>query len=547
MRRRPRSVAVRRIVGSVVTVPALALVLFVVPAAPANATVTVHGLFSDHMVLQRDVPVTLRGKAAPGEQIRVSLSTQAEPPQKAAWSTVADKAGDWSVALAAMKSSTNTFALTIAGENTLAIKNVVVGDVWICSGQSNMEFLLGHCGRPDDAKDSHLPLIREFRVPHVLTGRLQSDVRGKWTVCTPESAGGFSAVAFYFGRKVHRETGVPIGLITAVSSGTPIEPFVPAKGLTLIPELADDKIRVDKQIAEYRRDVSAALGRLESFVAETRKALDDGADLPELPQLPVHPALMNRPCGWHCVYNGMIHPVTGFPIKGALWYQGETNASEGDAYFHKMRALVGGWRNAWSQGDFPFYFVQLPSYGNPTDRAEGGDAWAKIRMAQFKALAIPRTGMAVAIDLADVGNPGDIHPKNKRDVGERLALWALAKDYGRTDLVYSGPVFKDMRVEGDTIRVFFDGVGSGLTVATKKGYAAAVEEPSGRLQRFAVAGQDRRWVWAQAVIDGKTVVVSSPEVRQPVAVRYAYSINPEGCNLYNKDGLPASPFRTDEW
>jgi sialate O-acetylesterase len=191
--------------------------------------------------------------------------------------------------------------------------------------------------------------------------------------------------------------------------------------------------------------------------------------------------------------------------------------------------------------------VQLANYQAPNENPEGGDGWAKMRMAQLKSLTIPNTGMAVAIELADTGNPGDIHPKNKKDVGERLALWSLAKDYGKKNLVYSGPLYKDMKIEGAKIRITFDSIGSGLTIGMKKGYDAMVKNPQGKLQKFAIAGEDKKWVWADAIIDGKTVVVSSSGVAKPVAVRYAYSMNPDGCNLYNNEGLPASPFRTDEW
>jgi sialate O-acetylesterase len=201
----------------------------------------------------------------------------------------------------------------------------------------------------------------------------------------------------------------------------------------------------------------------------------------------------------------------------------------------------------WAEGDFPFYFVQLANFQKPGEDPAGGDGWAKVRMAQNKTLTLPNTGMAVAIDLADADNPDDIHPKNKQDVGERLALWALAKDYGKNDLVYSGPLYQGIKVEGDQIRVLFDSVVSGLTAATKTGRSPAVPDAQGKLQRFAIAGEDRKWVWADAVIDGGTVLVSSPEVPRPVAVRYAFTMNPAGANLYNKDGLPASPFRSDDW
>jgi len=244
----------------------------------------------------------------------------------------------------------------------------------------------------------------------------------------------------------------------------------------------------------------------------------------------------------------MIHPIVRFPIKGVIWYQGESNGAEGESYFHKMRALVEGWRKVWDQPEMPFYFVQLASYQKPTDAPAGGDGWAKLREAQRKALEIPRTGMVVAIDTVPLAVAGDIHPKNKVDLGMRLARWALHRDYGKADLVPSGPLFKGLKVEGDKVRLEFDHVGSGLMVGLKDGTRKpVVEEPTGKLKRFAIAGADKKWVWADAAIDGRTVVVSSPEVKEPVAVRYAFSMNPDGANLFNREGLPASPFRTDDW
>jgi len=468
-------------------------------ATATYADVTVNGLFTDHMVLQRDIPVSVYGKAEPKEQVTVSFSGQEK-------SAMADKAGSWSVKLDALKASTNSATLSITGKNKLTLNDVVIGDVWVCSGQSNMELLLGNCGSKEDARKADYPLIRQFDVPSNYAGWQQTEIKGNWVSCTLQTAGNFTAVGYYFARKIHRETGIPIGLIRSVASGRSIEPFCSADGLASVPELSKNKAKLDVS-------GGCAIG----------------------------------PCDWHCMYNGMIHPLVNFGIKGALFYQGETNGSEEDGYYHKMRALINGWRKAWSQGDFPFYFVQLPNYANPGNKPEGGDGWAKTRMGQFKALAIPNTGMAVTIELADLGNPGNVHPGNKLDVGERLALWALAKTYGKKDLVYSGPLYKEIKIEGSKIRVFFDSVGSGLTVATKKGYDPVVKDPQGKLQKFAVAGEDKKWVWADAVIEGKTVVVFSPAVPKPVAVRYAYSINPDGCNLYNNEGLPASPFRTDAW
>ena len=340
----------------------------------------------------------------------------------------------------------------------------------------------------------------------------------RWILCLCLVAVSASAQLTLHGlftdHRVQQETGVPIGLINAAVGGTPIEPWIPPAGLDGIPE--------------DRRTPARA------------------------------PAATSE---WHHLYFGMIHPLTSFPVKGVLWYQGESNALYNEdehceeSYFLKKQALIESWRAAWRENlaarraprDFPFYFVQLAAFRPPSDNPEGGDAWAMILMAQLRTLSVPHTGMAVAIDLADPGNPGDIHPKNKRDVGERLARWALTRDYGVRNLVYSGPLYRSMRVEGDRIRVQFDHSAPGLMAATKQGYEPAVEEPEGRLRRFAIAGADRQWVWADAVIDGRSVVVSSPHVPEPVAVRYAFSMNPEGSNLYNRAGLPASPFRTDDW
>ena len=245
------------------------------------------------------------------------------------------------------------------------------------------------------------------------------------------------------------------------------------------------------------------------------------------------------------LYNGMIAPLVPFAIRGAIWYQGESNGDEGGSYTHKMRALAEGWRNVWDQGDFPFYYVQLANFQNPGENPEGGDGWAKIRMAQLKALDIKNTGMAVAIELADEKNPGDVHPENKKDVGERLALWALAKQYGK-DVTCSGPLYKSMTVRGNKAIIRFDYTGKGLMVGEKTGIEPVKEVKDSTLKRFAISGEDGQWHWADAEIRNDTVVVSSPGVEKPVAVRYAYTMNPDGCNLYNKDGLPASPFTTDD-
>ncbi len=513
-------------------------------AGSASADVTMNGIFTDHMVLQRDIPVAVFGKADPGETVTVSFAGQEK-------SATADKDGQWRVKLETMKASAPPAAMTVEGKNKITLNDIVIGDVWICSGQSNMAMGLSGCKRPEDITTAEFPLLRQFQPPNLVANHQLSDVKGAWVVCSPQSAATFTAVGFHFGRRLHQETGIPIGLIKVAWTATAIEPWISTAGLAAIPELAKEKELLDLKIAAYVDLLDAMPQMLDAYVAEARKAISGNAELPTPIDFPVYPIGDSGPAGWHCLYNGMIHPLVNVSIKGVIWYQGESNGNEGDSYFQKKRALIGGWRQAWNQGDFPFYFVQLASFGDPKQfmSPSNDNGWPKLRMAQLKTLTLPNTGMAVAIDLADnsPGNSDPIHPKNKKEVGERLALWALAKDYGKKDLVYSGPLYKEMKIEGDKIRILFDHVGSGLTVATKKDYEPIKKDPQGKLQRFAIAGEDKKWVWANAVIDGATVLCSSPEVPEPVAVRYAFAQNPEGCNLYNNEGLPASPFRTDEW
>ena len=309
------------------------------------------------------------------------------------------------------------------------------------------------------------------------------------------------------------------------------------------PSLAKVLADMKKGEEEYRKNLGNSLAVMEKWMGEVKSALaTPGGEIPSAPQIPNSPF---TDAGFPTtIYNGMIHPVAPYAIKGALWYQGESNGGEGDEYYHKMRALIGGWRKLWNQGEFPFYFVQLANFEQPNQDPAGGDGWARVRMAQSKSLQIPNTGMAVIIDI---GEANDIHPKNKFDVGDRLALWALRNDYGKKDLVASGPLYKSIRVENAKARIRFDSVGGGLMIGKKEGLDPTVEDKGGKLNRFAIAGEDKKWYWADAVIDGDTVVVSSGDVPKPMAVRYAFSMNPTGCNLYNKDGLPASPFRTDDW
>ena len=421
-------------------------------------------------------------------------------------SAVADKEGRWLAKLPPFKQPGGPFELAVGGRATHVFKDVYVGDVWLCGGQSNMEMQVNGCNAAEDIQNAKTPLIRCIRVQKKQSSTPEKDITGSWQVCSPQTVGGFTAVGYFFARTVHEETKVPIGLIDSNWGGTAIEPWIPAEALKAVPE-AGSRDDAEKQLAAW-----------------------DGKSFP-----------------WSILYNGMIAPVVPYALKGALWYQGESNGGEGDSYYHKMRALIGGWRTAFGVGDFPFYFVQLANWQAANDNPAGGDGWAKIREAQRRALEIPSTGMAVIIDTVPLAARGNIHPRNKLDVGTRLARWALACDYGKADVVPSGPLFKALAVEGAKARVTFDHVGGGLMVARKEGKAPALEDAGAPLKQFAIAGEDRKWHWADAVIDGDAIVVSSPAVAQPVAVRYAFSMNPHGANLYNRAGLPAAPFRTDDW
>ena len=518
---------------------ALALVLATL-AVVGRADVRLPRIFTDDMVLQRDQPISVWGWAAPGEAVRVALAgTEA--------TAVADPDGHWVVALPA-RAEGKGLELLVTGKNSLRLRNVVIGDVWLCGGQSNMEWAMSQSDAADDIAAANHPDIRRIKFNHVQSAVPADDAPAAtpWQVCSPATAGGFTAVGLYFARDVQAATGVPIGLLDDNWGGTPIEPWIPPAGMDLVPELAGAVTAQRGAIEAHRGALTGKLDELERWLKAARGTVAAGGPLealPAPPALPGHPAAS----GWGAMYRGMIHPLARFPIKGFLWYQGESNGGEGDSYRQKMEALVGGWRRTWGRDDLPFYFVQLASFQNPSDDPAGGDGWARLREAQRQALAIPRTGMAVIIDTVPFEARGDIHPRNKFDVGARLARWALHHDYGKREVSPSGPLFKSLAVAGNQARLSFDHLGGGLMVGRKQGRTPTVEDRDAKLRRFAIAGEDRKWHWADAVIEGDAVVVSCPAVPKPVAVRYAFSMNPDGANLYNRAGLPASPFRTDDW
>ena len=465
----------------------------------AGATVALAPLFGNNMVLQRGKPVPVSGIATSSKGISVTFNGQTK-------TTTSDAFGNWQVILDAMvaNASGGNLTATETGANTVTMGNVVVGDVWICSGQSNMAFGLGGCNRQVDIDSANYPVLRQFSAPLVTSDLPLATTSGSWTVCSPSSASGFSAVAFYFGRKICQDqsSAIPIGLCVSSVGGTRIDPWLAPEG---------------------------------------------AADIPVLAPLYTQSIL---PWGPFSLFNGMVYPYSPMPAKGLVWYQGENSESTTqsvDSYYLKMKALAQGYKRMLGMDDFAFYFVQLANWGTlPTDATPvlitGG--WdADTRIQQANAMAIPHAGMASALDI---GDSADMHPLDKLDLGERLALWALKYDYGRTITETSGPILKNVTVSGNTLVCTFDHLGSGLMVGSKTPYLPTAEVVGGTLQKFSIAAASGTWYAATATIVGNTVAVSSPSVTTPTRVAYACWQNPVGCNLYNKDGLPASPFYVDD-
>jgi len=623
-----------------------------------------HPLFADHAVLQRQVKVPVWGWAAPGTKVTVQLAGQTKV-------AVAKADGKWMVQLGSMRASSEPRELIVSSSagDQVTVHDVLVGDVWLCSGQSNMEMGIGVCNVPQEIAAADYPEIRLLTVPRRIATKPVSTFESAWLPCSPTNVmqglwGGFSAAGYFFGRDLYRELKIPIGLIHSSWGGTIAEAWTSAAGLKPLGDFADrleavaaqPKAKPEDFTAEYEKwcgkndpgtrqgwakpecDTTAwktvdmprpfeeaglpqydgivwfrrtfelpakwagqkltlGLGPIDDFdtawvngvkvgqmnrydlnrvyaiPAEVLKSglngiavrvldtggnggltgkpeqmflkpagtqdapislagswqMRDSAPLSKLPSPPQVPDA-NNPNVVTVLYNGMIAPLEPFAIKGAIWYQGESNAGRAEQYRRLLPAMIRDWRAHFGVGDFPFYIVQLAAFMPSVDQPRDND-WAELREAQaLTARNVRHCGLAVAIDI---GEAQDIHPKNKAEVGRRLALCALAETYGKK-IEYSGPTYRRSKMTCDSIRLIFDHVDGGLVA---KG---------GELKGFAIAGADRKFVWAKAVIDGKSVVVSSPEISKPIAVRYAWDINPV-CNLYNETGLPAVPFRTDNW
>ena len=476
-------------------------------AVPACGEVKLPAIFGHNMVLQQNRDVPVWGWAAPGEKITVSFAGR----QAAA---TADGQGRWKTRLAVPPADGKPGDLVVEGNSRVIFTNVVAGEVWLCSGQSNMKFEVSGTVHAQEAiASANYPLIRLFVARMWAAPEPQPDLKGAWTVCSPATVGGVSAVGYFFGRDLHLALKVPVGIIDSTSGGTAAEAWISQPTLEADPvlkPLVHPDPEFFKTVDQYDRDWT----EYQKAQAEKRNPM------PPYPKPPFR--------GWgypvSSFYNAMIAPLVPFAIQGAAWYQGEARTGRFTQYGHELSALIKDWRAAWGQGDFPFLVVQLPAISPVWN-------WALTREQQANvARTVPRTGLVVTLD---VGDPNDLHPRNKEPVGQRLALVAEAMAYGK-DVVAAGPTYEAMKVEGDKIRLTFQHTDGGLVAK------------DGDLKGFVVAGTNRQFAAATARIDGATVLVSGAGIAGPAAVRYAFEDNP-ACNLFNGAGLPAAPFRTDDW
>ncbi|MBN1821835.1 MAG: sialate O-acetylesterase [Prolixibacteraceae bacterium] len=629
-------------------------------AFTTNANVRMPKIFSSNMVLQQGIEIPVWGWADPGERVTVTFNNSTERIR-------ADKEGKWRVSLPVQEYG-GPYIMTITGNNSITFKNVMIGEVWVCSGQSNMEFRVSQAiNAEEEIKDAKYPNIRLFTVPRIIAQFPQDDISsGEWVECSPETVGGFSAVGYFFGRNLEEKLDVPIGLIHTSWGGTVAETWTSPETIEKDPDFAGsmeklqqmnmEKIKEEKManikkilggdvpkldsgmvsgepvwsafdfndgywktirtpalwesqgyididgIAWYRKEIylneeqtknnlTLHLGKIddsditwlngievgttndyskdriytvdakylrpgknmlvvrvndtgggggiygdprEQFIAIGDEKVDISGDWKfKISKASVESTSVGPNDFPTLLYNGMLNPIIPYSIKGAIWYQGESNAGRAKQYQRVFPNMIKDWRQHWGQGDFPFLFVSLANYMRAVDVPSESE-WAELREAQTLTLNLPNTGMAMAIDI---GEALDIHPKNKQDVGYRLALNALEVAYGK-DVVNSGPMYESVKFENGKAIITFKETGSGLNVKDKYGY----------IKSFTIAGADKKFQWAKAeLVDDKTVVVYSDEVTNPVAVRFGWANNPDDLNLYNKEGLPAVPFRTDNW
>jgi len=490
-----------------------------------RAELKLPAIFGDHMVLQQKQADPVWGWDTPGTKVTVAFAGQTH-------STTAGADGKWSVKLESLPANATPQTLAITGSTKREIQDVLVGEVWLCSGQSNMQLRLNQDWNGDlEAAASHHPNLRLIRVPPQGTQELQTDFKGEWTAATPQTVAPFSALGFLYGRYLHEILNVPVGLIGNYYAGSSAEAWVRRSVLENDPRFAALMAGTHEREAKALLPATTATYEVELKKWEEARARADqtGSRAPRRPEAPKEWLDGFNRAG--NLFAAMLHPTIGYGMKGVIWYQGEGNAGRAPEYDDLFPLLIEQWRKEWGQGDFPFYWVQLPDWAD--ERAEPGEsAQARLREAQTKTLRLPNTGQAVIIDL---GEGKDRHPRNKHDVAARLVRWALVKDYG-LQLPYHSPEFKSMAITGNKALVTFDCFGSSLRPFD-------VDEARG----FAVCGADKVWHWAEGKILGKDrVEVWSEKVSAPIAVRYAWADNPV-CNLFSNDGLPVTPFRTDDF
>jgi len=497
----------------------LSLFALLLSAGRGRAEVKPAPFFSDHVVLQTGMPVPIWGTAAAGEKVTVTLNGQAQTA-----TTGAD--GKWMVRLTDLKVG-GPYEMTIAGSNTITVKDVLVGEVWLGSGQSNMEFTVsqkvarfaGLLNEEQEIAAANYPKLRMFTGKQAKTYEPQASINGQWLVCSPETVPGFSAVGYLFGRNLQKELDVPVGILTLAYGASTAEAWVPREAMAADPLLKPMLDNFDALVQFHKANPNAPA--------------DQGPKPPlTINARPGQPARGGRDPvqDQHeptVLYNGMINPAIPYAIRGAIWYQGESivGGSNGITLYPRvMETMVKTWRKLWGEGDFPFYAVQLPALQNTSNNP-------RVREGQAAIASLPNAGYAVTIDI---GEPTNVHPHNKAPLGDRLMRMALANVYHK-NIEYSGPVYQSMAIEGSTIRIKFTHIGGGLVAK------------DGPLKWFQISGADRQFEDAEAKIDGDTLVVSRKDVTMPEHVRYAWVNYPEGCNLFNAAGLPAAPFRTDQW
>ncbi|MGZ0709279.1 sialate O-acetylesterase [Coraliomargarita sp. W4R53] len=519
-------------------IPVLFLFL-ILSVSGSLAQLTLPPIFADHMVLQREQAVPVWGQTDPNVTVVVTFAGQEK-------TTRSDVTGQWRVDLDALSASTESRELKVsAADEVLLISDVLVGEVWLCGGQSNMDYTLGGLSKP--ARDPHYEpvaaylrkeiatandrLFRHFKVSKAVSAHdKRIDTPGTWTLAIPEQVKSFTATGYFFGRELRHELNVPVALLSCNWGGTLVEAWVPAERFSDSEALQqfyqNEMTELEANVSAWDEVTAKAkyAKALELWKTRVAEAKSSGSKEPSRPRYQANPDRSSRVPA--TLYNGMLHSLIPYGIKGAIWYQGESNAnaSSASAYQERFTALIEGWRELWGQETLYFYWCQLANFKSVNEKPVAVDYWATVCDQQRRTLELPNTGMAV---LNDIGESKDIHPKNKVDVGKRLSLWALQQAYGQS-LVVSGPLYQSHKIEGNKMQITFDYVGSGLMVGHKHlmDAAVAVDEP---LKRFQIAGKDGQWKWAAArIISADTIEVWHPEVVAPLEVRYAWSANPEG-------------------